>query len=238
MPRATRTVTDSPYRRIGCSAIDTLLGGGLDPGTVTQFYGEAGSGKTNVALSACVHASIDGGRSLYIDAEGISSSRLEQIIPQEHDDDIITDRIIVREVFDFAEQTQAIKEAESVASDLDVIAVDSITGFYRLERGSESEEGDTLRAVANQVTHLLSIARKFDIAVLVTNQVFTDPETDRLQPLGGQTLRHWSGTIVRLERFRGGNRRATLEKHRSLPAGGTATFRITETGLDSVDSFS
>jgi len=81
------------------------------------------------------------------------------------------------------------------------------------------------------VTHLLSLARKHDLAVVVTNQVFTDPEGDRSRALGGHTLDHWTGTVLRLDRFRGGNRRATLEKHRSKPAGETATFRITGEGL-------
>jgi DNA repair protein RadB len=71
--------------------------------------------------------------------------------------------------------------------------------------------------------------------VVVTNQVFTDPDGDRARPLGGHTLGHWSGAVVRLERFRGGNRRATLEKHRSRPAGASVRFRITGDGLEAVD---
>jgi DNA repair protein RadB len=87
------------------------------------------------------------------------------------------------------------------------------------------------------VTHLLALARRHDLAVVATNQVYADPESDssRARPLGGHTLTHWSGTVVRLERFRGGNRRATLEKHRSRAAGDTARFRITDAGLDGVD---
>ncbi|MFB6218735.1 MAG: DNA repair protein RadB, partial [Halobacteriaceae archaeon] len=36
-------------------------------------------------------------------------------------------------------------------------------------------------------------------------------------------------------RFRGGKRRATLEKHRSQAAGETAAFRITDSGLEAAD---
>jgi DNA repair protein RadB len=82
---------------------------------------------------------------------------------------------------------------------------------------------------------LLSLARKHDLAVVITNQVFTDPDSDRARALGGHTLGHWTGVILRLDRFRGGNRRATLEKHRSKPAGDTATFEITGDGLASVE---
>lgn len=230
-------MTDSSYYPVGCSSIDDLLGGGIETGTITQVYGEPGAGKTNVALHACVTLSKAGGRSLYIDSEGVSVTRLEQLVPKGTDANSLTDRIIIRNVYDFDEQEQAVKEAERVAEDIDLIVVDSVTGFYRLVRGTEADEGETLRSVTNQVTHLLSLARKYELAVLITNQVYTDPDTDRIRPLGGHTLQHWSGTIVRLDRFRGGNRRATLEKHRSRPAGGTASFRITESGLETVDSF-
>jgi DNA repair protein RadB len=43
--------------------------------------------------------------------------------------------------------------------------------------------------------------------------------------------------VVRLDRFRGGKRRATLEKHGSRPAGETATFQITDAGLGAVEEF-
>jgi len=87
------------------------------------------------------------------------------------------------------------------------------------------------------VTHLLSLARKHDLAVVITNQVYSDPESEseRPRPLGGHTLTHWSGVVLRVERFRAGNRRATLEKHRSKPAGDTARFRIVEDGLEGVE---
>jgi DNA repair protein RadB len=115
--------------------------------------------------------------------------------------------------------------------------LDSATGFYRLERAGDDSGGESLRKVADQVTHLLSLARKHDLAVVITNQVFRDPDADRTRGLGGNTLEHWTGVVLRLERFRGGNRRAALEKHRSKPTGDSATFQITEGGLESTEEF-
>ncbi|MDD4669377.1 MAG: ATPase domain-containing protein, partial [Candidatus Methanomethylophilus sp.] len=34
----------------GCLALDNLLGGGIETGSVTLFYGEAGCGKSNICL--------------------------------------------------------------------------------------------------------------------------------------------------------------------------------------------
>lgn len=222
----------SPPITTGCSSVDALLGGGLDRGAVTQVYGPPASGKTNLAIAAAVETAVTGNRVLYIDTEDLSADRFEQLAQAHGNDSVdeLASRVIVSEALGFEDQEEAVRDATELAGTVDLIVLDSATGFYRLER-TEREKGDALRAVARQVTHLLSLARRYDLAVLITNQVFTDPDTEQSQPLGGHTLMHWSGTVLRLERFRGGNRRATLEKHRSKPTGESTRFQITDTGL-------
>jgi DNA repair protein RadB len=237
----------------GCPPVDELLGGGFERNTVTQLYGPPASGKTNLALAAAVETAAEGSSVLYIDTEGLSISRFEQLArgrigedgvdwdrdgeggdEKEDGIDDLASRIITSEALDFEEQEEAVRDAAEMAGTVDLIVLDSATGFYRLER-VERDAGDALRAVARQVKHLLSLARRHDLAVVITNQVFTDPDSDQTRPLGGYTLMHWSGTVLQLERFRGGNRRATLEKHRSKAAGESARFRITEEGLVAVE---
>ncbi len=230
----------SEHVSTGCEAIDDLLGGGFERGAVTQIYGPPASGKTNLALSGAVEAAAEGRSTLYIDTEGLSPARMEQVAGARADrtDESIEDlaeRIIVADALDFEEQEQAVQDAADLASQIDLVVLDSATGFYRLER-TEQDEGEALRGVARQITHLLSLARKHDLAVVFTNQVFSDPEGDQTRALGGNTLNHWSGAIVRIDRFRGGNRRATLEKHRARPAGETAQFKITDAGLVGAES--
>jgi DNA repair protein RadB len=271
----------------GCAAIDDLLGGGLARGVITQVYGPPAAGKTNLALSSAVEAAAEGDSVLYIDTEGLSVDRFEQLVSarveadsdgrsravgsgdgideidgteeeraNDGDDGVdpreragnseggedgspieeIASRIVITDALDFTEQQEAVRDAAELAEGVDLIVLDSATGHYRLER-SDEDEGETLRTVARQITHLLSLARKHDLAVLLTNQVYTDPDADRVRPLGGHTLAHWSGVVCRIERFRGGQRRATLEKHESRAAGETARFRITNTGLAVVEDF-
>jgi DNA repair protein RadB len=228
-------VSESAPVPTGCAPIDDLLGGGFERGTVTQVYGPPAAGKTNLALSAAVGVAAAGDTAAYVDTEGLSLDRFRQLATAAVDGrgadlEAVTSRIVVTEVHDFAEQEEAIRDAAEFAPRAELLVLDSATGFYRLER-HDDDEGGTLRRVGRQVTQLLALARKHDLAAVVTNQVFTDPETDRARALGGHTLNHWTGTVLRLDRFRGGNRRATLEKHRSKPAGETATFRITGDGL-------
>ncbi|WP_132059428.1 DNA repair and recombination protein RadB [Halorussus amylolyticus] len=220
----------------GCGPLDDLLGGGFERGTVTQVYGPPAAGKTNVALGAAVEVADADGTAVYIDTEGLSLDRFEQVASARTDDvPDLTSRIVIKEAYDFEEQQEAVRDTAELAERADLVVLDSATGFYRLKRSEDTEGGEALRQVADQVTHLLSLARKHDLAVVLTNQVYTDPDGDRARALGGHTLEHWTGTVVRIDRFRGGNRRATLEKHRAKPAGEKARFRITDAGLEGVD---
>ncbi|MEF8853041.1 MAG: DNA repair and recombination protein RadB [Haloarculaceae archaeon] len=226
----------------GCTAVDDLLGDGFERGVATQVYGPPAAGKTNIVLSAAVEVAADGGSALFIDTEGLSVERMEQLAAARVDRpdaaaasvDDLASRLILSSAHTFEEQEEAVRDAEGLADAVELIVLDSATGFYRLER-TEGDGGETLRAVGRQLAHLISLARQHDLAVAFTNQVFSDPEGERARALGGHTLDHWSGAIFRVERFRGGNRRATLEKHRSRPAGDSARFRITGDGLATTD---
>jgi DNA repair protein RadB len=222
----------------GCDAIDELLGGGFERGAVTQVYGPPAAGKTNLVLSAAMGTAAAGQSTLYIDTEGLSVDRMEQLASaragRDQSVDDLASRLIISEALTFQEQKEAVQDAAEFAGEVAFVVLDSATGFYRLER-TEQESGEALRAVARQITHLLSLARKHDLAVAFTNQVFTDPDSDQPRALGGHTLDHWSAVILRLDRFRGGNRRATLEKHHAREAGATGQFRITGSGLETAE---
>jgi len=220
----------------GCAPVDELLGGGFERGAATQVYGPPAAGKTNVVLSAAVEVAARGDSALYIDTEGLPIERVEQLaVPHEAEAETLASRLIVTEALSFDQQREAVRDAESFAESVSLIVLDSATGFYRLERDGD-DDGETLRAVARQITHLLGLARKHDLAVAFTNQVYTDPDADATRALGGQTLDHWSAVILRLDRFRGGNRRATLEKHHSRAAGGRAEFAIADAGLSGAET--
>ena len=67
----------------GCDSLDALLGGGLEVGSVTLLYGEAGTGKTNFCLQTAYNMAKTGMKVAYIDSEGLSSDRITQIFTDE-----------------------------------------------------------------------------------------------------------------------------------------------------------
>ena len=65
-------MTSAPHHlSTGVPSMDALFKGGLELGQITEFYGESGTGKTQLCLQLCIYAALDppfglGARSLYI----------------------------------------------------------------------------------------------------------------------------------------------------------------------------
>ncbi|HJJ29161.1 MAG TPA: DNA repair and recombination protein RadB [Methanocorpusculum sp.] len=212
----------------GAAGFDEMLGGGLEKKIITQFYGEGGSGKTSLALSAAM-AVLAGGRGvIYIDTEGFSIERFKQLAGERVEE--FASRFYLFEPENFADQGAKILECSKLMQlrDIGLIVLDSATAYYRIE---QTESKDALSLLSNQMLKLLGIAKRFDVPVIITNQVFTDVEHNRLTGLGGTALSHISKVIVRVDKFPG-FRRAVLMKHRSRPEGIGWAFRIVERGVE------
>jgi DNA repair protein RadB len=213
----------------GCSQLDTLLGGGIEKGSVTLIYGEAGAGKTNVCLQLARNVAIKGDRVAYIDSEGLSSERLSQVFAG-HEDSI--KNLLVFEVHSFSEQSDRIDKIEKLAANgtISLVIIDSLTMFYRLNYEDSYVRNDFIR----QTETLLNTARKYEIAVMLTSQVYSNLTNGGVEFLGGHALHHNAKTILRLDKRTEGRRAAVIIKHRSLPEGRAALYRITENGISDI----
>jgi DNA repair protein RadB len=211
----------------GNREFDNLLGGGLEPKVITQIYGEPASGKSVLCVLAAVACLKSGRGVIFIDTEGFSIERFRQVAGEEAEG--LAHDLYLYEPHDFDQQGAMIAglERHLATGEIGLIILDSSTGLYRtqLERGI-----DSLQKLARQIMRLLGYAKKFEIPVLITNQVYMDVQRNTYVGLGGTALAHISKVIVRVERT-DGHRRATLEKHRSRPAGGFFDFDIVEQGI-------
>ena len=221
----------------GFQPLDKLLGGGIESNTITEVYGEAGSGKTNMALLLTKTCALLGKKVIYIDTEGISLERLEQIAG--NDFEKVMEEFRHAQPYSMKEQEKAVKQAVKVAESgkIGLIVVDSISGFYRLDLGTD-EESSGVRSLTSQMIGLLTASRRYGVPVFITNQVYTDRERREYRPIGGHIVDHYAKTIIRLDRLHGGKRRAVLMKHRSKREGDYALFRIVERGFEEVEKSS
>ena len=212
----------------GCSSLDDLLGGGLESGSVTLLYGEAGTGKTNFCLQTAYNMVKSGMKVAYIDSEGLSSDRISQIFQEKE----YIKGLLVFQIYSFEEQSDRIAKAcrLSEANDkIGLIVIDSMTMFYRLRSDDISARNEFTR----QTEMLLNAARKNEVPVLLTSQVYTNIGSGTVEFLGGNALHHNAKTIIRLDKRNNGKRAAVIVKHRSIPDGKFANYRIVSNGIES-----
>jgi len=150
----------------GCRPVDDLLGGGSSAGSSRRCTARQRPARRTSRSRRAVEVAAGGDRALYIDTEGLSIDRFEQMAAgranrPDVDETVeeIASRLVISEAYDFDDQREAVRDAEELAEEIELIVLDSATGFYRLERAGDTEGGESLRKVAKQVTHLLSLAR-------------------------------------------------------------------------------
>ncbi len=217
------------------SALDVLLAGGFEKGVITQIFGPPSSGKSNITLSLAVNVARNNKKVIYIDTEGgISIDRIKQISGLDFTG--VANNIIVFEPTNFLEQNDNLKAIEvwlrKNHADVDLLILDSAVALYRVDDMKSSKLNKEL---GKQMGILSKIARKYDVAVVLTNQIynaFDDEGNNDIRAVGGTILQYWSKVIIQLDRGDAINKRvATLIRHRSIPEGKQVTFSITSKGI-------
>ncbi|HMK54919.1 MAG TPA: DNA repair and recombination protein RadB [Methanobacteriaceae archaeon] len=214
------------------SPLDNILGGGVEKGCITQFYGPPGSGKTNISLNLAVQCARNDKKAIFVDTEGgLSIERVKQISGQ--DFDYVASRVMVLEPSTFEEQDRALKRIEETlksGEEVDLLVLDSAVALYRVKEGDSFSLNQEL---SKQMGLLMRIARKYNVAVVITNHVYSSFDMEGVvEPVGGTILKYRSKIMIELSRGDlNGERYAVLKRHRSRPEGLRARFRIVDAGL-------
>ena len=217
------------------SSLDAMLGGGFEKGVITQIFGPPSSGKSNITLTLAVNVAKNNRKVIYIDTEGgISIDRIRQIAGSEFSN--VANNIFVFDPTSFLEQNDTLKSIDAWLrknhNDVDLIILDSAVALYRVDDMKSSKLNKEL---GKQMGILSKIARQYDIAVVVTNQIynaFDEEGNNDIKAVGGTILQYWSKVIIQLERGEELNQRiATLRRHRSIAEGKQAIFSIASIGI-------
>lgn len=218
----------------GSYDVNKWLYGGYDKDIITTIYGPAGCGKTNFCMAVAASITRHGGKAIFIDTEGgFSVERFKQICNIEEWKKALENVLLLKPT-SFSEQEESfvrlLKEIKS-GNQISLIVVDGMTMLYRLEmaearKDKDMEKLDLINSkLAKQMRILAEIARKLNIPVIATNQIYYDFLTEEeLQAgkeknanmVGGDIMKYWSKCIIELKNIRG-KRIAVLRKHRSLP---------------------
>ncbi|CAK1583726.1 unnamed protein product [Parnassius mnemosyne] len=155
-----------------CINIDNLLHGGFRTGTITEVYGESGSGKTQLGIIAAINSWPN--KSVYICTEDLFPvKRLNQIIDSSRDkfDSRCAKHIFVEHLTESHELLSCVRVRLPKlleANEVSVIIIDSIAAPFRCESTNYVKRAEDLREVAIM---LLSLAQKYNLAIICINQV-------------------------------------------------------------------
>jgi len=140
------------------------------------------------------------------------------------------------EPIDFEEQEKTVKEVAELLENEDagLVVVDSLVSLYRLQVNGENASEINNR-LSDQLSKLSEIARKHEIPVMVTNQVYSNFDENGIELVGRDVPRYWSKCLLKLSKEEKGVRKIEIEKHRSMPEGKARKFQIKGEGLSSPD---
>jgi len=236
-----------PKISAGSFDLNKFLFGGYETDIITTLYGPGGSGKSNFCVIVATSQARKGNKVIFMDTEGgFSSDRFKQIHQGTKEEiELALQNILLLKPTSFKEQEESFQKllTHVKKGDVSLIIIDSIAMLYRLELGDAitSKDNEKIsevnRKLAKQLRSLNEIARKQNIPIIVTNQVYStftqnseDREAERqVSMVGGDLLKYWSKCLIELQNFRG-KRKIILRKHRSLPIKELA-FEIVNTGI-------
>ncbi|MBP2145770.1 DNA repair protein RadA [Methanofollis sp. W23] len=233
---------------------DDLLGGGMETKSISEVYGEFGSGKSQIAHQMAVNAYLPEefggleGSCVYIDTENtFRPERIEQMVrgleiegydvpPFEE----FLEHIHVAKGYTSDHQMLLVESARDLATEMKeteypvrLIIIDSLTAHFRAEYAGRGTLSVRQQKLNRHMYDLAKLAEEFNAVALVTNQVQSNPGVffgDPTKPIGGNIVGHAAKFRLYLRKSKGGRRIAKLVDSPNLPEG-EAAFVVEEGGL-------
>ncbi|XP_034232817.1 DNA repair protein RAD51 homolog 1 [Thrips palmi] len=233
----------------GSAELDRLLGGGIETGSITELFGEFGTGKTQLChtLAVTCQLPIDQnggeGKCLYIDTE--SNFRPERLIAVAERYNLsstdVLDNVAFARAYNTDHQTKLLVMASAmmVESRYALLIIDSATALYRTDYSGRGELAARQQHLAQFMRMLLRLADEFGVAVVITNQVVAQVDgaslfvADPKKPIGGNVIAHASTTRLSFRKGRGETRICKVYDSPCLPQS-EATFAINADGVGDV----
>ncbi|KAI9706028.1 MAG: Meiotic recombination protein dmc1 [Candelina mexicana] len=231
----------------GSKQLDSILGGGFQSMSISEValpitypgyklvliwglevYGEFRCGKTQLSHTMSVICQLPKdmggaeGKVAYIDTEGtFRPERIAQIAerfgvdPEQAQENIAYARALNSE-----HQLELLNalSMQFASNEYRLLIIDSIMNCFRVDYCGRGELADRQQKLNQFLSKLAHMAEEFNVCVLMTNQVQSDPGASALfagadgrKPVGGHILAHASTTRVLLRKGRGEERVAKIQ---------------------------
>ncbi|WP_336362328.1 DNA repair and recombination protein RadA [Halalkalicoccus salilacus] len=169
-----------------------------------------------------------------IEGSATDEQALEELVAD------VLDKIHVAKAFNSNHQMLLAEKAQELTAENEetdwpvrIVCVDSLTAHFRAEYVGRGQLADRQQKLNKHLHDLSRIADLYNTAILVTNQVASNPDSffgDPTQPIGGNILGHKSTFRMYLRKSKGDKRIVRLVDAPNL-ADGEAVMRVVNDGL-------
>ncbi len=178
------------YITTGSPEFDRLIGGkGVESQAITEAFGEFGSGKTQLGAQLAVNVQLPkdmggcDGYAVWIDTENtFRPKRIMQLAEKMGlDPEEALKRVKVGRAFSsdhqmlLAEKVADLIENEGI--NVKIVIMDSLTGLFRAEYVGRGTLASRQQKLNSHLHTLQRLADRFNLAIFVTNQVMSRPDT-------------------------------------------------------------
>ncbi|MEM2568165.1 MAG: ATPase domain-containing protein [Candidatus Bathyarchaeia archaeon] len=236
---------EKTIKRIQTSTpIDQLIGGGIREDEVIELYGEFGAGKTQICFTTATYLAGELNKQvLFIDCEDtFRPERIAEIAQKRgYNPETTLTNIYVVKPENVKEQFQAI---DNIPSNLKpaIIIVDGATTLFRAEYVGREELVKRQQKLRLFLHKLKTYAKENKTPIIITNQVYANPEGRPFQPLelmelavGGHTLYHIINNRIFIRKGKASQRVARLVDSSEYPMQ-EIPFKITEKGVEPTET--
>lgn len=254
VPMGFTTATEYHSRRsemitltTGSKNLDTLLGGGIETGAITEIFGEFRTGKSQICHTLAVTCQLPvdmgggEGKCLYIDTEGTFRPVRLLAVAERYglDGEEVLDNVAYARAYNADHQMQLLMQAAAMMAEsrFCLLIVDSATSLYRTDFSGRGELSARQMHLAKFLRALQRLADEFGVAVVISNQVVAQVDAgmgsfvpDPKKPIGGNIMAHSSTTRLYLRKGKGEQRICKIYDSPCLPEADTI-FAINADGI-------
>jgi len=190
----------------------------LDKG-INLVYGESATGKTTLCLQFAGDEAKNG-KVVFLDTEnGFSLERFVQMYPKDYKERL--NNVILIRIPGFEEQCRIFETLRNMKK-IRLVIIDTIGMHYRQE--VRKDHYVTNKKIDRQLQILKELSKR-EVKVIVSNQVYSNIDTKKLQVVGGNMLKNWSSVVIRMEKE---PRKIIREK----PESAVNSFKISNKGIE------
>lgn len=221
-----------PRLSFGLPTLDDKLMGGLEAGSIIEFFGGFSSGKTQWCHHLAVRAQLplnQGGleaRVLWLDSEASFKTKIirSNAIRWNLDPDVTLGNINVAPVAQSSHIEEIFDQIQLLlaAGDFKMLVIDSLTGLFRAEYkgiGTLALRQQTINSLLN---HMRRLGMATDAIFIYTNQLTTQigtgyTSTNAYAPAGGHIVSHASDYRFYAGKGQKGKRKLVLRDNAGVP---------------------